>query len=365
MKLLSIIVGLGILFGVAHITILRTGGYADPHAVLVLAIAAGVGLGSVATGLAWREHRRPLAVFIAGAMLAGEMFGIIQTGERILMERESVQAPIRAAIAARKQAEDRVHRAETAVANQPTSSPRLEKALTSKAAADDAVLAKASEKNCAANCRVLLERQIASAEAELRAARDEIEGTKIAAETELATAKATLNAMGTPPSSEAPLATHLGLPGWAIDLITAGLGAVGANGLAAGLLAFGARWENDRPQTGKMQLLEPEPRQIEKPIAPSSRPTARQQAARFGLECLEKDPDSTLIPNHLFHAYRNWCAEKQLEELPAQQFAREIQQLLGKAGITIDRTETGPLVRGVVLRLSAKDESPSSISSEA
>jgi hypothetical protein len=50
---LGAIVGAALLGAVAHVNITSTGGYSEPHALVVLAVAAGVGCGSVFAGMAW------------------------------------------------------------------------------------------------------------------------------------------------------------------------------------------------------------------------------------------------------------------------------------------------------------------------
>jgi hypothetical protein len=74
----------------------------------------------------------------------------------------------------------------------PTSTPRLDRALTDKAATDAAVVAKSAERGCVENCRPLL---------------------------------------------QSPLADRLGWPAWLLDLLQSALGSIAANGLAKAVRA--------------------------------------------------------------------------------------------------------------------------------
>ena len=112
LRALAIAVGLVLLAATAHIAIAQSGGYGTPHSFIVLAVAAGVGVGALTIGVAWSERRRGLAFAILVALLCGEAWGLLATGERIIAGREQIQAPLRdqaiqhrAAVAALKLAE--------------------------------------------------------------------------------------------------------------------------------------------------------------------------------------------------------------------------------------------------------------------
>src|SRR5262249_7292945 len=133
----------------------------------------------------------------------------------------------------------RVEAAKAAVDLLPTTSRRLEKAEVDKAAADRAVLEKSSERGCLANCRQLLQAQVDAAASEVEKARGEMGEARSKAVTELEKAGAALPAMKAP-ISPTPLADRSGIPAWIIDLVSAALGSLAANGLACCLLMFGA-----------------------------------------------------------------------------------------------------------------------------
>jgi hypothetical protein len=236
---LALIAGLGLVGAAAHVNILACGGYAQPTAVITLALAIGVAVGSVAIGNAAQNKRRMLAVLIAVGLLCGEGYALIATGERTISARDASIAPITAAVEARKQAEARVVSAELAVLTVAATSPRLEAAIAAKAAAESRAMDDASKKSCAANCRALLEAATATAAREVDAARAEISGYRLQAELRLAEAR---NAVVALPAtrSASPLADRLGIAGWALDLLAAGLLSIGVNGLGAALIALSA-----------------------------------------------------------------------------------------------------------------------------
>jgi hypothetical protein len=241
LRALAIAVGLGLLAATAHISIAQSGGYGTPHSFIALAVAAGVGIGAVTIGVAWSERRRGLAFAILVALLCGEAWGLIATGERIIAVREQIQAPLRDRAAQHRAAEAALRNAQ-AVKPLPADRSRLLAAQHRKQKADDAARDAATDKNCRDNCRLLLQAAVDAAFAEITAARNEIASYELAQMTDInnriQTAAAALREIPMP-SSAAPLADRLGLPSWTLDLMTAALGSIAANGLAACMLAFG------------------------------------------------------------------------------------------------------------------------------
>ena len=228
-------VGLALLVATAHATISATGGYGTAHSYVTLAIAAGVCISALAIGSAWSE--RPfLAGWLVVAILAGEAFGFLSTAERLVAGREADQVPLRAAADAHAKASRRVAEA-IAASERPSTSPRLTAALAAKAAADQAATDKSTERGCRDNCRQLLQARADAAEREVVAARDAIATTQAASRAELDASRAALAALKAP-ASATPLADRVGVAAWALDLLSAALGSVAANGLACGLISF-------------------------------------------------------------------------------------------------------------------------------
>jgi hypothetical protein len=124
-RALAITCGLLILAAVAHATIVATGGYWTPQSYVTGAVAAGVGMAGILSGMAWSAGRRSLAVWLVVVIAAGEAFGFISTAERLIVGREAAQAPLRVAEQDRAKAVERVRNAQNALDRLPTTSRRL------------------------------------------------------------------------------------------------------------------------------------------------------------------------------------------------------------------------------------------------
>lgn len=362
LRALATVVALALLGAAAHVNILAGGGYgtAHAHAVITLAVAAGVAVGALAIGAAWGQRRRTLALAILVALLAGEAFALISTAERLIAAREAVQAPLRAHLQIVDKARHRVARAEASLATAPTTSPRLEAALAAKAAADRAVVEKAAEKGCAANCRALLEQQVAAAGTELAAARAEIEKARTMAEAELVAARTALAALPAP-ASASPLADRLGVPAWALDLLTAALGSIAANGLGGLLLAFAGHGQHQRPLLHwPMPAPEPLPQTASTSVAPMQltgpkigttpvdppREHASGPVSAFAVASLYPVADSAVPLADVYKAYREWCADSGRLPLDPGTFADEFAGLVKRLRLGVQMSDTGPLILG-------------------
>lgn len=237
-RTLASICGLLILAAVAHATIVATGGYWTPQSYVTIAVAAGVGMAGILSGMAWSADRRSLAVWLVVVIAAGEAFGFISTTERLIVSREAAQAPLRVAEQDRAKAIERVTNAQIVLDQLPATSPRLEAALATKSLADQAVIGKSAERGCRENCRARLQAQVDSAAAEIEQARAELGKSRTTAKSELTASRTALAALTAPPSPT-PLAERLGVAAWLLDLVHSGLGSLAANGLACGLLGRG------------------------------------------------------------------------------------------------------------------------------
>lgn len=327
-KLLAVLAGLALLGATAHVTVLATGGYGDPHAVLVLAIAGGVGVGGLAVGAAWGEGRAMLAIIIVTMIAAGEAFGLLQTGERLIASREAKQAPAREAVRARQEAADRVQTAEEALAGLPETSSRLAVAIEAKRAVDATVAARASERGCAAHCRALLEQQVSAAEAEVVAARQEIADRRQAAERTLSEARAIYASAPKLPSATG-LADRVGVPPWALDLVMAGLGSLAANGLGCALLAFGAHGGRRRPETiGTYEVSLP----VQRPVG---------EVKAFCVDCMHPGTGQSFGLPEAYRFYRAWCAAQGRAPLEPGDFADGLAELVKRLGVPVRLTDKG------------------------
>jgi hypothetical protein len=250
LRVSAFVVGIALLGATAHVTIHHTGGYGSAHAALTLAIAAGVGVGALCIGAAWAAQRIGLATWLVLAICAGEAFGFLSTAERLVVAREALQAPLRVAQEAFTRARARVAEATQALAALPGTSPRLDAALAAKTAADAAAVAKSAERGCAENCRRLLQAQVDASALEVDAARAEVDAIRKRFQGDLVDAHVGLTRLQVPISAT-PLADRLGLPAWFLDLLTAGLGSIAANGLACGLIAFAAHDQRTPQASGQ------------------------------------------------------------------------------------------------------------------
>jgi hypothetical protein len=361
------LVGLGVLAAAAHVTIASSGGYGSSHAVLTLAIAAGVGVGATVIGGAWSQGRRGLAFALILALLCGEVFGLAQTAERLIAQRELTQAPAREA--------ERVRQglvvALQALAQErgQLRSPRLDAALAMQREVAATVAAKVAEKSCAANCRTLLEDQTRAAKTEVDDARTSFDSDLKTLDTRIASERARLDAWRAPPSGTM-LADRLGWAPWALDLIMAALGSLGANGLAATLLAFAAHrrveprqdMANDavalpvvavddtprqiettaptpvadqattapeperEPERGSVVVLPPRP-VLEKPVG---------NVVEFMKECCVFAPEDELIIEQdvVIDAYRQWCRAQKTGAHDDATLGKMFDMICEKTGLT-------------------------------
>jgi hypothetical protein len=132
-----------------------------------MAVATGVAVASVFSGMAWTEGRQTIAVLLILAIVAGVAYGLVATAERLITSREDTQAPLRRIAEDRARAQRRVDDAVKARTALPSSSPRLERALADKTATDAAVVSTSAERGCVENCRKLLQAQADGAELEV------------------------------------------------------------------------------------------------------------------------------------------------------------------------------------------------------
>lgn len=326
LRALAVLVGIALLTATAHVTVLATGGYYDnPHAILVMAIAGGVGLGALCLGRTWVDRRYFLAVVIGVALLSGEAFGLLQTGERLIASRDAAQKPAQQAREARERVQRRITAVQADLAALGTSE-RLQAALKAKAKADQAVIDQASLRGCASNCRKLLTKQVEAAAAEVAEARKALHDQRGAASGRLRLAQAELASIQLLASGNG-LAERLGQPAWILDLISAALGSLGINGLGCALLAFGAH--GARREVAIEAVL---------PVESASR-SELDHAAQFGCEKLAPAEGGYVPLDEVHAAYRSWCRQIAKPPLPAKQIGAALSELFSNAGIKVGEVE--------------------------
>lgn len=228
---LAIGVGILILAAATDVAVRKAGGYGSDYSRLLIALACGVVTGAYIVGRAW-SMSRPIAIVILVTLGCGESYNLWQTAERVMNAREAGRAPARAALKQHEEAEAALKAAEAS----EVTSARLSLALQ---AAGKAKAAYELELRTGGRCRTICNGLKADAEKagkEVTAALTEAEGMKLTA---IKTAKADLAAHPLPASGTAS-SDETGIPVWVLDLVSAVLLSLGANGLAAALIAFGA-----------------------------------------------------------------------------------------------------------------------------
>lgn len=344
MRLIALVAGLTVIAATAHVNVSNAGGYGAPGAVLTLAIALGVAVAAMAIGEAWSARRIVLAVWMMVAIVAGETFAFLATGERLVVGREAQQAPLREIEDQHDAAARRVSAALAALSAAPATSQRLEAALTAKAVADAAVASKAAEKSCAVNCRSLLQAQVDAAIAEVAAARSQIDAQRVSADRELAAARQALTGIKAP-TSPTPLADRVGVAAWALDLFAAALGSLAANELGCGLIAFAAHRRREDPVVkaeGPVRLAEPLPA--------IAAPTARDHVARFLRATIAPSVAGEVSLRQLQKTYMDWCADEKLAPLRAGEFGRELRDLVDALGLECVAGADDVQLRGATVR---------------
>jgi hypothetical protein len=241
-RLFAVLAGLLIL-GCATWAVIDSAKLAGAHAALVSSLAIGTAVGAFV--MARSNWMAGLA--IALAVVCGEGYGMLMTAERIVAMREAAQAPARRMAEQQTKVKERLTAAEAALAAMPAASPRLEAAIVAKGEADRAAINKAAEKSCSENCRKLLEAAVASARIELDDARREIADQRNRLGVIVDTERTAITSLQMPPSSGTALADRLGLAPWLLDLMAACLLTLGANGLAAVLIAWGSHVASATP----------------------------------------------------------------------------------------------------------------------
>ena len=283
-----------------------------PHASLVCAMAAGTAAGAVAIA----RVRWNVGLVVALAVLSGESYGMLVTGERIIRHRESM------AIA-------------DAEAN-----PRLAAARGTLAAAkaalvehDRAAVLALQERGCARECR-----------AGLDTTRVALVGDRDKAQAALATI---------PSKGATPLADRLGVDPWALDLFMAALLSLGANGLACVLIAYGA---HEKPKARTIQpsvVAEPEvpaERVTGSSVVPMRRRTTGNDAQEFVTTRLRPDAGESVSMRDVVHRYWDWCEARGLHRPDMATAMGQVAAVCKRASIEIELTASRDVVvRGVAL----------------
>lgn len=234
----SLVGGALILVASTNLAIIKNGGYFTSNAGLMIALGFGVFAASIAVMNAKKNPAMAKALVIA--LIAGELYNLGCTAERIIAMRDEMQTPTKAITASRADAVENLKKVES---TQPDTL-RLQLAKTSLASAADAF------NTCKKGC-VRKQQQLVAAQQEVKSAATE---AQLLHETSVKEAQAKLDSISSPPSAT-PLADRTGIPQWFIDLAFAVLLSVGANGLAAVLIAHGASSIDDVKVEKKTEVI--------------------------------------------------------------------------------------------------------------
>lgn len=352
LRAIAVVVALCLLGATAHAVITHAGGYGTPHAYTTIALAAGVAVGALTIGAAWDQGRRLLAVVLCIALACGEAFGLLSTAERLVAQRDAMQAPVADAHAQRAAAAKQLAKAEAELVA-VSRSDRVQRAEAAKTEADRAAVAKSAERGCVANCRALLEQQVKSAEAELSAARAEVAQRVATANANIATARAALAGLKAP-ASVTPLADRLGVAGWSLDLIAAALGSLAANGLAAALLVFAAhRRSIDTASPVAPVAAEGGTTHHFAPRQPLPVLNIAEHAARFGVECLTPKEGGKASLEAIKARYLAWCSELGVSAVADGQIGKALADLFAAVGLRAIEQDGRIFVVGIEIKPSA------------
>lgn len=207
------------------------GGINTPTGPTLVALAFGLVAGAMCAGFAWHNGRKTMAIALGLALLMGEAYALLNTGERELEARDAKQAPVRVLMA------DRERLSREAQAPVVTTTPRLQAAMANLDAVNTDARVKIATPSCVKLCKQELTEQREAAQKEVADARAELYALRKASSENVDATKVALAAI---PAAAAvsPLAARINVADWILDLIRAGLYSVAANGLGAFLLAF-------------------------------------------------------------------------------------------------------------------------------
>lgn len=163
----------------------------------------------------------------------------------------------------------------------------------------------------------------------MAAAARAVEAARTSVQSEILAARADLGQHPVP-ASASPLADRLGVSAWALDLVLAGLGSVGCNGLAACLLAFAAH----APRAKARDLGGPRSRQL----AASPRPALEVLEPSLGdidafmLERVQATRGGRISWAQLFTEYIAWCRANGADAVDVHAFGRRMDELAAELG---------------------------------
>lgn len=401
---LFVLTGCAMIGGAAYAVLHHMGvhDWREPVAVVVVLMAAGILVGSVAIAKAVTWGRRGLACFIVVCMLGAEAYGILLTAERLIAAREAWQAPARLALEHHKRA-----RSDLEVARSLTPLTMARDALVAaekrKDEAERAIREDASKPGCRSGCVDLLKGAAIRAEEEVnqsRAAIDAHDRRELVRIAEMVR-KAEESLRSHPePAPQETFASMIGMTDKVFSLLIAALGTAGLNLLAGGLIFCGVHGPRHsssngpdaapaeialRPQVAQLAVVSESQRQVEgkprlqrgapprlelvkggvvdKPSATAPPSRADRVAAeqdngprsveadlrhvtKFAMTALRPGDTDTPI-EEIFLRYHGWCREVGEKPLANAELHGAVVELFRRAGVKIVMSDHGPVARGV------------------
>ena len=345
------IVGLILVGAAAHGTIMATGGYEEPSAIITMALALGVAVGAAAIGAAAGHGRVMLAVAIGLGLAAGEGYALLSTSERVIASREAGQAALRDAKKRNEVAEARLAAAREAAQKSgevPPISPREASAQAAVDVAVNAIREQSALPGCRENCKQLLLAQATDARRELNTAQAEmakmLQDLRQKTDAELASAKQVL-ATSPMPSSATPLADRLGVRAWLLDILAATLLSIGVNGLGGALIALAA---HGRAQLPSHDLLHPQ--RGRSGTANDNVPLAPGRVSSFVGQRLERAESGRIEVGDLYKSYVAWCRSSGLQPFGMSEFGDQLKDAIDTVGIRTRAHKDKVFLVGVELR---------------
>lgn len=365
----AIIVGLLGLAATMHMNVHHVGGYEAPAALGIMVVAAITAFCAIAVGEAWRRGQWQICAAMILVLILGEVAGVLATKERVVAARGDASAPLVEKQRVRSAAEARLTSADSALQGFSGTSPRLQQALASKTAADRAVVEKAAEKGCAANCRLLLEQAATSAATEVTAARRELDEEHARLRRDLAGARDALAKVPVHRAVEA--AANVTIAGWSFtyDEIVAILHSLLMNGGSAVVLAFGAHSAAAHRKPGsaavgthvaaisRAPVVDVEP--IATPLRPSAQPLSKVapppasqvtgSVHQFAAAVLHPKPKGRLKLAEAHTAYVRWCRNAGCQPLEPGDFADEFARIVRSLALPVQNSKSGPVILGAMV----------------
>ena len=347
-------VGLILVGSAAHGTIIVTGGYEQPSAIITMALALGVAVGAAAIGAAAGHGRIMLAVAIGLGLAAAESYTLLSTSERVIASREAEQAVLREGKKRHENAEARLAAAREAAQKSGEVPPTSSNESIAQRAVDGAVKAireQAALPSCRENCRQQLLAQATNARRELDTAQAEaaqaLKELRQKADLELAEAQHVLSTSPMP-SSATPLADRLGVRPWLLDVIAATLLSLGVNGLGAALIALAAHGRGPLPSPGLYHLAR----------RPSLHGTANDNVAphvpghvsNFVGQYLKPAESGRIEVGDLYKAYLAWCRSSNFQPCDMSAFGDQLKDASDAVGIRTRTHKDKVFLVGVELR---------------